>query len=100
MSVTPYPIMMSAEILVRNHSGTLMRRLDTLSRTVKTIMKNTVDPTMISGLRCLCVPSDHHRMTGSIGSTHGARTLSSPARNARTANDMSSGNSVKACGLF
>lgn len=55
---------------------------------------------IMSGFWCLCVPSDHQRMTGNTGSTHGARTLSNPARNARTANDMSSENSVKARDLL
>lgn len=85
MSVSPYKIMMPDDIHNQTCSGMARRDVDALSARVKRVMQMAVDPMIRRGLyRCL-LPNDHHKITGSTGKTQGAKTLSTPAKNDKSA---------------
>lgn len=65
-----------------------MSAVETFRSTVKSTIKNAVDNTMTSGLYRFFAPSELPSITGSTGSTHGAKTLSIQARNERIKSDI------------
>lgn len=81
-------MIIAAENQTRNHSGTLIKAVDTLSSTVKSVIKNAVDNPMISGLYQARAVSPPPSITGRTGRTQGANTLITHARKARTPRDM------------
>lgn len=85
MRVSPYNIMMPDDIHNQTCSGIARRDVDALSARVKSVIQMAVELMIRRGLyRCLLL-SDHHKITGSTGKTQGAKTLSIPAKNDKSA---------------
>ncbi len=79
---------MTAEKEIQNDSGISIREVEALRITVKKVIKNHVERTIIKGLYHFCAPKELPNITGRTGRTHGARTLNTPAINARTHKDI------------
>jgi hypothetical protein len=77
-----------AEIVVRTDCGIPISAVETFRSIVNSTMKIAVEETIISGLYRFCAPSDHPRITGRTGRTHGARTLRIQERNEIMRRDM------------
>lgn len=65
----------------QNHGGISIKRVDTLRSTVKITTESASEKMMICGYHFPFSPSDPARITGSTGSTQGARIVRTPARN-------------------
>lgn len=87
-NVAQYAMMMIAEMVVQTVWGILISAVDTLSNTVNNVMNTAVDKIITNGLYRWLDHNDHHKITGSTGSTHGASTLSTHAINDKIAKDI------------
>ena len=65
-----------------------MSAVETFKSNVNKTIQTAVDNTIIRGLYRFCDHNDPPRMTGKTGKTHGARTLSIPAKNEIRSSDI------------
>lgn len=81
-------MIITAENHTQNPSGTLINAVETLRKTVNSVMNSAVDSPITSGLYHARAVNQPPSMTGKTGSTHGASTLIAHARNARIPKDI------------
>ncbi len=80
MSVREKRTNIPPETYSQNTGSTCMNTVDTLSKRVKTSNEKIKEPMIIYGLHLFCPARLPERITGRSGSTHGAKTVRTPAR--------------------
>src|SRR3989344_707903 len=88
--VTPNPMMMSPESNFQNISGTPIKAVDALRRSVKTKSETPREPMMMNARFLLAPPpsTEPPTITGRMGRMQGASTVKMPAMNEMTSSTM------------